>query len=92
MIERHRELTVGTQLAADDGGYQFFVGWSEAEATTMAIFQSHKLRAVIVPTARFVPQLTRLQCRHENLMSTDSIHLFTHDVLDLGKDAHAQGQ
>ncbi len=92
LVQRQRQLLVGAQLVAHEGGDELLVGGPEAELAVVTVDEAHELGAVVVPAAALVPQLAGLQRRHHDLLRADAVHLLAHDVLHLGQHALAQRQ
>jgi len=92
LVEVLRQFLVGAQLVAHERHDDLLVGGTEAHLAVVTVGKAHELWAVVVQAAAFLPQLRRLQHRHENLLGTRSIHFLAHDVLDLLQHAEAQGK
>src|SRR5262249_43009565 len=57
----------------------------------VAILDLEHQRTELVPTARLLPQLRRLDRRHQELDRPAAIHFFTHNGLDFAQDPEPQG-
>ena len=77
------ELPVGVDLARRQPGDDLFVGHGQRHVGAPAVLEAEHLFADVVPAAALLPDLGRLQHRHEHLLAADSIHLFTDDGGDL---------
>ena len=64
----------------------------EADLAVVAVGEAHHLGTVVVPAARLVPELGRLQDGHEDFLGALGVHLLADDLLDLVEHAHAEGQ
>ena len=87
--QRDRHLLVRTQLIADQGRNQFFMGRAEAETIAVAVFQFEHFRAISIPAARFMPDFSRLHNGHHDFLSADVFHFFANDGFDFEFDPAA---
>ena len=90
MVEVHRQLPVALQILARDVGDHFLGRRLEDEIALMTVLQTQQLGPILVPASRFLPELGRLDDRHQELDSAGPIHFFAHDGFDLAQ--HAQSQ
>ncbi len=90
VVEVHRQLPVALQVLARDVGDHFLGRRLQDEIALMAILEPQQLGAILVPASRFLPELGRLDDRHQELDGAGPIHFFTHDRFDLAQ--HAQSQ
>ena len=89
LVEVHGQLAVALELAARDVGDDFLVGRAVHVATVVPILQAQQLRAELVPAAGLLPQLGRLDRRHQQLQRAGPVHLLADDSLDLAKHLEA---
>ncbi len=92
LIEVHRQLAIALDLASRDVRDHFFVGRSDHEIGLLAILEAQQFGAVFFPTARFLPQLGRLHCRHQQFDRTCPVHFFAHDGFHLADRTQADRQ
>ena len=85
MIEVDRHVPVGTDLPATDIGDHLLVGGGQAVIVVVAVLEPEQLLAVVVPAARLLPQLGRLDLGHEHLDGSGPVHLLPDDLLHLLK-------
>ncbi|CCJ85275.1 hypothetical protein BN133_1652 [Cronobacter dublinensis 582] len=90
--EVERQLLIRAQLVTDQIGDNFFMRRAENERAIAAIDNAQQLRAVLLPAAALLPQLSWLNDWHRHLDSTGVVHLFTHDVFDFFQDAQTSRQ
>ena len=83
LIKTHRKLLVARYVRPHDIGEYLFMRRSEAEVSALPVLYSPQLGTVIEPSSRILPQLSRLDGAHQDLLSADSVHLFPDDLLDL---------
>lgn len=92
VIEIHRQLLVGTQFIAHQGGHGLLVRGAEHELAAVAVIKAHELLAIGIDTAGLTPQLGIDHDGHHELLGAGSIHLVAHDVLDLANRAPSKRQ
>ena len=90
MIEVDGQLLVALQLLARDVGDHLFRGRLDHEVPFVAILDAQQVGTVFIPASGFLPQLARLDDRHEQLNRAGTIHLLAHDGLDLAQHTQAQ--
>ena len=91
VIPVDRQLAVALDLLARDVGDHLFRGRLDDEIAVMAIFDAQQLRAVLLPTTRFLPELGGLHHRHQQLDRPGAVHLLADDLFDLANRAQAHG-
>ena len=77
-----RELLVGADLVAGEGGHDLFVGHAEAEIGAFAILKAEHVLAHRRPAAGFDPDLGGDKGGKKELLA-DGVHLFADDGNDL---------
>src|SRR6185369_4373363 len=70
----------------------FFMRHAKDHVGAFAILETKHLIADRVPTARLLPDLSRMKCGQEKLLTADRVHLFTQDLHDFDCDSLAQRQ
>ena len=80
LIEIDRQLSVRTHFVSYDIRKDLLMSRPQAKFSVVSILQSPHLRALGRPSAGFLPEFGRLNRRHENLLSSRMIHLFSHDI------------
>ena len=74
---------IGDHLLVRHGEHHVVVG---------LVLEPPHLRADLVPSARRLPEIGRMDDRHRHLLPADGVHLLPHDVLDLGERATGERQ
>ena len=92
VIEIHRQLLVGTQFIAHQGGHGLLVRGAEHELAAVAVIKAHELLTIGIDTAGLTPQLGIDHDGHHELLGTGSVHLVAHDVLDFANRAPRERQ
>ncbi|MNZ43497.1 hypothetical protein D3C78_611000 [compost metagenome] len=90
--EVDRQLLVAVQLVACQVGDDLFMGRADAELAIVAVLDAQQLGAVLLPAPGFLPQLGRLDRRHQHLEGAGGVHFLAHDVLHLAQHAQAHRQ
>ena len=83
LVEVDWQLLVAVQLIARQVGDDLFVSRANAEFAVMTVFQTQQLRAVLLPTAGFLPEFSRLYPRHQHFQRAGLVHFFANDGLGL---------
>ncbi len=92
VIEIHRQLLVGTQFIAHQGGHGLLVRGAQHKLAAVAVIKAHELLAIGIDTAGLAPQLGIDHDGHHELLGAGSVHLVAHDVLDLANRAPRERQ
>ena len=92
VVPHLRELLVAVDLPRGQPGDHLFVGHGQRHVGALAVLEAEHLAADGVPAAALLPDLRRLQHRHEHLLAADAVHLLTDDLRDLLHDAPAGRQ
>ena len=92
VVPELRELLVAVDLPRRQPGDDLFVRHGERHVGALAVLEAEHLVADGVPAAALLPELRRLQHRHEHLLAADGVHLLADDLLDLLHDAPAGRQ
>ena len=90
LVEVRRQLSVALEFAAGEVGDDLFVRRADDEVALVPVLQSQQLRPVLLPTARFLPELGRLDGGHEHLERAGAVHLLADDLLDLAQRAQTE--
>src|SRR6185369_5936976 len=86
------QLFVRTKLATRNRREHFFVRHAKTHVRAFAIFETKHLVADRLPTARLLPDLSRVKGRQEKFLATDGVHLLAQDLHDFDCDSLAQRQ
>ncbi len=92
VVPHLRQLLVAVDLARGEPGDDLLVGHRQRHVGALAVLETEHLAADGVPAAALLPELRRLQHRHEHLLAADRVHLLADDLLDLLHDAPAGRQ
>ena len=92
LVEVDRQLAIAFDLAPRDIRDHLFVGGPEHEVALVAILQAQQLRAEFLPATRFLPELGRLDRRHQQLQRSGAVHLLADDGFDLAQRAQPERQ
>src|SRR3954447_14677299 len=65
---------------------------SKAQVTPIPVLQTEHVVAHYFPTTGFLPHFSGMQSCKQQFLSTDRIHLFTHDLLNFQKRALREEQ
>ena len=90
--ECERQLDMRGQVTLRKPRHNFLGSWREAILLVVPVAKrKHDAIALItIPALGFVPQLFRLKDRQIDFQSADGVHLFPHNVLDLGEHSHSE--
>ncbi len=88
LVEVDRQLLVALELVAREIGDDFLVRRAVAVPGVLAVLELEQLSAEFLPASGFVPELLRLDRRHQQLDRAGAVHLLAHDRFDLAH--HAQ--
>ena len=91
LVEVDGQLTVAAQLATGDVGDDLLVGRAVDVAAVVPVGDAQQLRAVFHPAPGFLPQLGRLDGRHQDFKRPRPVHLLADDRLDLAQDPQSHG-
>ena len=92
VVPELRQLPVGADLAGREPGDGLFVGHGQRHVGAPAVLQAEHFVADVGPAPALLPDLGRLQHRHEHLLAADRVHLLADDGLDLAHDPPAGRQ
>ena len=92
VVPELRQLLVAVHLARGQPGDDLFVGHGQRHVGALAVLEAEELVADGVPAARLLPDLGRVDDRHEHLLAADGVHLLADDGGDLLHDAPAGRQ
>jgi hypothetical protein len=80
VVEDHRQLPVGADLAGDVVGEVLLVRHRQREGGSLAVIELEELLDRVAAAA--FPDLGRLQDRHQHLLAADRIEFLADDLLD----------
>ena len=83
VVPELRQLLVAVDLARREPRDDLFVRHGQGHVRALAVLEAEHLLADGVPAAALLPDLRRLQHRHEHLLAADGVHLLADDLLDL---------
>ena len=92
LVEVCRQPPVALQLAARELRDHLFRRRLDDEVPLMTILKAQQLRTVLLPAARFLPELRRLHDRHRQFHRAGAVHLLAHDRFHLAQHAQAERQ
>ena len=88
----HRQLLVAAQFTSGDIGDDLLVGGAETEIALVTVLEAQQLGSVLFPAPGFLPELRRLDRRHQQFKRTRPVHFLANDGLDLAQYAQAERQ
>ena len=80
VVQDHRQLPVGADLAGDVEGEVLLVGHRQRQLGLLAVLELEQL--VDLVAAGPPPELRRLEHRHQHLLAADRVDLLADDLLD----------
>ena len=92
VVERQRQVLVRADMAAEDVGDHLLVGGAIEHVAVLPVADAQHLGAIGVIAARFLPQVRRLQRRHQHRDMAHALLLLVHDLFDLAQHLVAQRQ
>ena len=92
VIDLLRKLSPGAHQFAKEVGHHLFVRHGENHVASATIFETTHLRANLVVSSRLPPEIGGVNDRHQHLLPTDGVHLFTDHLGHVHIDAHAERQ
>ena len=90
VIDLLRKLSPGVHQLAEKVGHHLFVRHGENHVASATIFESTHLRADLVVSSCLPPEIGGVNDRHQHLLSTDGVHLFSDHLGHVHIDAHAE--
>jgi hypothetical protein len=90
LIPDLRKLAVGSQLVSGNHREHFLVCHSQAEVSSTTILEAKHVLAHFLPSTGLHPDLPRVEGREVELLSSNPIHLFAEDLLDLEQSDSGQ--
>ena len=90
VIRRERQLAVGAHDRRDVEGDDLLGGEGEHHVGTLAVLELEDLINAV--TARALPQISRIDHRHQHLLAADGVHLLADDLRGVLMRAPAGGQ
>ena len=92
LIEPHGQLAVGTHFAAHQVSNDFLMGGAQAIFALVTVLEAQQFLAVVLPAARFLPEVGGLNHGHEQFLEAGGIDFLAHHVGDFVNDLQAQRQ
>ena len=86
LIQAHGQVAVRPYRFSDYIHDHFLVRGSQTEIIAFSVCQAQKFRAVIIPSAAFLPEFRRNDHGHEQLRGIAPQHFAAYDVLDFTYD------
>jgi hypothetical protein len=80
VVQAERQVAVGADGGRNVGGDDLLVGHGEHEVGIAAVLELEQLLDAVTATA--LPQLRRIDDRHEHLLGPDRVQLLANDLLD----------
>ena len=100
LIHKQGKPLVAVNLSTGEISDSFLMGHGKYHIPSRAVIESTHLSVDAVESAGFLPDIRRIDQRHQDLLSPDCIHLFTNDLFYLlgrtepkgeqGEDASSQ--
>ena len=87
VIEVHGKLTPALDFLTRDVGDDLFRRRLDHEVAVVTVLDAQKLGTILLPTARFLPELRRLHDRHQEFHRARRVHFFADDRFDLADGA-----
>ena len=92
LIHQNRELPVGGDFRGGVERHRLLVGHGQHQVALAAVAKACQGGVDLVPAARGLPQVGRMDHRQGQLLSADAVHLLAQDLLDLAQRAPAERQ
>lgn len=92
MVEVERQVLVGLHIGTEDVGDHLLVGGTIEHLAVLAVLDAQHFLAVVIITAAFLPELGRLQRRHQKLDGAGAVLLLPDDPVDLVQHTFAERQ
>ena len=64
LIPKLRQLFIRTHIITENHANHFFMSWPQTKIPAITVFHTPKFSAINIPTAAFLPDFSRLHCRH----------------------------
>ena len=90
LVDRQRQVLVGGVQVLHHQGEHLLVGGAEQVVVALAVLQPEDAVAVLGPASARLVGLARQQCREQQLLGADRVHLVADDLLDLAQHPEAQ--
>ena len=85
-------FSLSMELASRKISYDFLVRRADDEVPVMTVLEAQQFRPIVLPAAGFLPQLSRLNRRHQELERAGAVHFLADDILDLAHTTQAYGR
>jgi hypothetical protein len=92
LVQVDRQVAVGPDAAPENIRDHLLVGRPIEHRPLVTVGDPQHLLAVIVVTAALLPELGRLDRRHEDLVASGAVHLLADDLLNAAQHAQAERQ
>ena len=76
LVEVGRQLPIGLQFPAGDIGNYLFMGRAKAVVAPVPILETKEFGPIFLPAPGFLPEISRLDHGHEQLLGAGPVHLF----------------
>ena len=83
MIKVQRQVLVGFDIGTEDVRDHFLIRRTIEHGPILTILDPQHFLAIGIVAPAFLPQLRRLQCRHQQLDCAGSVLFLPHDGIDL---------
>jgi hypothetical protein len=92
MVYQYWQLSVRMDGSSHQIGNNFLMGHRQHHISSGLIIEPTHLRANLVPSFRFFPDLSRVYNWHSDLLPPNGVDLLPHNIFNLGQDALGKGQ
>ncbi|MNZ29257.1 hypothetical protein D3C78_465020 [compost metagenome] len=92
LVHVQRQLFIAVELVTGQVGDDLFVGRAHAELATVTVLEAQQLGAVLFPAAGLLPQLGRLDGRHQHFKGASGVHFLADHGFDLAHYPQAHRQ
>ena len=92
LVPHLRQLAIRADVLGGQPGHDLLVRHSEAHVAAVAVLEPEHLVLDVVPAARLLPELRRVEHRHRDLLAADRVHLLPDDGIHLVDRALAERQ
>ena len=92
VIQRQRQVFVGTDRGPENIGNQFLVRWAIQHVTVVPVLDAQHFLPIVVIAPAFAPKVGRLQRWHQHRNMPSLLLLFVNNVFQLAQHFKAQRQ
>ena len=92
LVEIDRQVAIASDAAAEDVGHHLLVRRAVEHRPLVPVGDPQHLLAVVLVATALLPELGRLDRRHQGLVRAGRVHLLAHDLLDPAQHAKAERQ